>query len=104
MAALVILAAVAIPWGIHATRQHVNGLLILLALIEAATASWWVATAGGNIGAIIRYPLILLFCLPVSLAVWRSGILQQGGFRDYSIYLLWALLNSPTNNTKRMGS
>jgi O-antigen ligase len=94
MAALVILAAVAVPWGICATRQHVNGLLILLALIETATASWWVATAGGNIGAIIRYPLILLFCLPVSLSVWRSGILQQGGFRDYSIYLLWALLSA----------
>jgi hypothetical protein len=30
------------------------------------------------------------FCLPVSLLVWRSGILRQGGFRDYSLYLLWA--------------
>jgi O-antigen ligase len=26
--------------------------------------------------------------------VWRSGILRQGGFRDYSIYLIWAFASS----------
>jgi O-Antigen ligase len=90
MVALVCAAAAVMPWAVYRTTRHVNELLIVLVLIEAATASSVVVGAGGSVGAFIRYPLCLLFVLPVSFSVWRFGILQQGGFRNYSLYLLWA--------------
>lgn len=86
----VLIAAAVVPWGIYTTRRQVADLLIVLVLIETVTASWWVANAGENVGGFIRYPLYLLFCLPVAGSVWRSGILPQGGFRDYLLYLVWA--------------
>jgi O-antigen ligase len=43
---------------------------------------------------LLRYPLYLLFCAPMLPAVWRSGILSRGGFRLYSIYLLWAIASA----------
>lgn len=42
---------------------------------------------------LLRYPLYLLFCVPMLPMVWRSGILSRGGFRLYSLYFVWAFLS-----------
>ena len=91
--ALAIVAAVVLPWAIYYTSRHVGGLLIVLVVIEAFAASYFASNSDNQIGAIVRYPLNLLFVLPFIPAVWKSGILRQGGFRDYSIYLIWALFS-----------
>jgi O-antigen ligase len=90
--AAIVVAAV-LPYAIYYTSSHVNGLLIVLVLIEAVAASSFAGSSDAKIGAITRYPLNLLFVLPVIPALWKSGILRQGGFRDYGIYLLWALFS-----------
>ena len=94
MVALAIVAAVFLPWAIHRTSHHVSWLLIVLAAIEGASASSFIATSDQPLGAFIRYPLGLLFVLPFLPSVWRSGILRKGGFRDYTIYLIWAMVSA----------
>ena len=42
---------------------------------------------------LLRYPMYLLFCVPMLPMVWRSGILSRGGFRLYSLYFAWAFLS-----------
>jgi hypothetical protein len=91
--ALGILAAVILPWSIYCTSRHVSWLLLVLVLIEAVAASAFAAGSDTKIGALVRYPLSFLFILPFLASLWRSGILRQGGFRDYGIYLIWALLS-----------
>jgi len=91
--ALALVAALLLPWAIYRTNRHVSWLLIILAVIEAVTASSLVAGLGDQIGATIRYSLGFLFVLPFLPIVWRSGILRKGGFRHYAIYLIWALLS-----------
>jgi O-antigen ligase len=91
--ALAIVAAVVLPWAIYYTSRHVSGLLIVLVLIEAIAASYFAANSDQKIGAMVRYPLNLLFILPFIPSLWKSGILRQGGFRDYAIYLTWALVS-----------
>ncbi len=91
--AVAIAAAVILPYAIYYTSEHVGGLLIVLVVIEAFAASYFASNSDDQIGALIRYPLNLLFVLPFIPALWRSGILRQGGFRDYAIYLVWALFS-----------
>ena len=91
--ALAILAAVILPWSIYCTSRHVSWLLFVLVLIEAVAASAFAAGSDEKLGALVRYPLSFLFILPFILSLWRSGILRQGGFRDYGIYLIWALFS-----------
>jgi O-antigen ligase len=91
--ALAIAGAVILPYAIRYVSHHVSGLLIVIVLIEAVAASYFAASSDQKIGAIIRYPLGLLFILPFISGLWKSGILRQGGFRDYSIYLIWALFS-----------
>jgi len=93
MIVLTIAAAVVLPWGISITSRQVTGLLIVLMLIEAVTASSLAASSDEKVGAVIRYSLGFLFVLPFVSSVWRSGILRQGGFRGYTIYLIWALMS-----------
>jgi hypothetical protein len=93
LVAVAIAAAVILPFTIYYTSRHVGGLLILMVLIESIAASYSASTSDLQIGAIVRYPLSLLFILPFIPAIWKSGILRKGGFRDYSIYLSWALLS-----------
>jgi hypothetical protein len=69
-------------------------LLFVLVLIEAVTASSFFANSDQSLGAFIQYPLGLLFVLPIFSSVWRSGILRMGGFRDWAIYLIWALISA----------
>ena len=88
-----IVAAAILPYAIYYTNRHVNGLLTVLVLIEAFAASAFASSSDAQLGALVRYPVILLFLVPFIPAVWKSGILRQGGFRDYSIYLIWALLS-----------
>jgi hypothetical protein len=88
-----IVAAVILPWGFQSTRHHVSGLLIVFVLIEAAAASSFAAGSNDNLGGLIRYPVGLLFVLPFVTSVWNSGILRKGGFRDYAIYLIFALVS-----------
>src|ERR1700693_567944 len=90
---LAIVAAVFLLWAISYTSRHVNGLLIVLVLIEAFAASYFAASSDQKLGALVRYPLGLLFILPFVPSLRKSGILRQGGFRDYSIYLIWALVS-----------
>lgn len=90
---LAIVAAVILPWAIYYTSRHVIGLLIVLVLIEAFAASYFAASSDQKLGALVRYPLGLLFILPFVPSLRKSGILRQGGFRDYSIYLIWALVS-----------
>ena len=91
--ALVIVAAVILPWSIYCTSRHVSWLLFVLVLIEAVAASAFAAGSDAKLGAFVRYPLSFLFVLPFVASLWRSGILRQGGFRDYGIYLIWALFS-----------
>ena len=88
-----ILAAVILPWSIYCTSRHASWLLFVLILIEAVAASFFAAGSDTKIGALVRYPLSFLFILPFLASLWRSGILRQGGFRDYGIYLIWAVLS-----------
>src|SRR5580704_8957801 len=90
---LAIVGAVILPWSIYCTSRHVSWLLFVLVLIEAVAASAFAAGSDAKIGAFVRYPLSFLFILPFIASLWRSGILRQGGFRDYGIYLIWALLS-----------
>lgn len=90
---LAIIAAAILPWSISCTSRHVSGLLIVLVLIETVAASSFAASSSDKLGALIRYSLGFLFILPFVASLWRSGILRQGGFRDYSIYLIWALVS-----------
>ena len=92
--ALIAVGAIALPWGIYCTSQKPSRLVIVLILVETATASALVATSGSNLGALIRCPVEFLFCLPFFWSVWRSGILGEGGFRDYKIYFICALLSA----------
>lgn len=91
---LVAAAGIILPWAVYRTSSHPSWLLIVLVLIEAATASSFVADSGEQLGAFIRYPLSLLFVLPILPGLWRSEILRKGGFRDYAIYLVWALASA----------
>ena len=91
--ALGIAAAVILPYSIRYVSHHVNGLLIVIVLIEFIAASYFAADTDLKIGAIVRYPLGFLFILPFISPLWKSGILRQGGFRDTSIYLMWALFS-----------
>ena len=90
---IAIAAAVIVPWAIYCTSRHASWLLIVLVLIEAATASSFAASSDQKVGAFIRYPLGFLFVMPFIASVWRSGILRKRGFRDYAIYLIWALVS-----------
>jgi len=91
--AVAIVAAAILPYSIYYTSRHVGGLLIVIVLIEAVAASYFAGNSDQKIGAIIRYPLNLLFVLPFIPALWKSGILREGGFRDCAIYLTWALFS-----------
>ncbi|HLH75396.1 MAG TPA: O-antigen ligase family protein [Candidatus Binataceae bacterium] len=79
---------------IACTTRHPHWVLLPLVIIEALTASTVVGEQQQALGALIRYPLVALFCLPLLPRVWRSRLLWQGGFRDYSLYLLWAVLSA----------
>lgn len=87
-------AVAALPWVVYHTSRHPSWLLIVLVVIEAVTASSFVAGSDKPIGAFIRYPLGFLFVLPFLRTLWKSGILSKGGFRDYSIYLAWAMISA----------
>jgi len=43
---------------------------------------------------LVRYPMYLLFCVPMLPAVWRSKLLLRGGFQLYALYFAWALLSA----------
>jgi hypothetical protein len=90
---LALAAAVILPWSIYRTSNHVAWLMFVLVLIEAFAASAFASTSDDKLGALVRYPLGLLFVLPFLPSLWKSGILRQGGFRDYGIYLIWALVS-----------
>jgi O-antigen ligase len=91
--ALAIAAAVILPYAIRYVSHHVGGLLIVMVLIEAIAASSFAGNSDVKIGAMVRYPLGLLFILPFIPSLWKSNILREGGFRDTSIYLIWALFS-----------
>ena len=91
---LVAAVAIILPWAVYRTSRHPSWLLIVIALIEAATASSFVSGSDEQIGAFIRYPVEFLFVLPFIPALWKSEILRKGEFRDYSIYLILALASA----------
>jgi O-antigen ligase len=90
---LAIAAAGILPWAIYRTSSHVSWVLLVLVLIEAVAASSFAATSDYQLGALVRYPLGFLFISPFLSSLWKSGILGKGGFRDYAIYLIWALVS-----------
>jgi exopolysaccharide production protein ExoQ len=87
------LAAAALAWSLNCTTRDNAMVIVPLVLIEAVTASTVIGQQQEAVGAFIRYPLVVLFCLPILPSLWRSGILSQGGFRDYTLYLLWGLIS-----------
>jgi O-antigen ligase len=93
MIVLALVAAAIVPWALYCTSRHVSWLLIVFVLIEAVAASTFAATDVPQLGAFVRYSLGFLFVLPFISSVWKSGILRKGGFRDYTIYLIWALVS-----------
>jgi hypothetical protein len=42
---------------------------------------------------VIRYPLLLLFCVPAAIGAMRNALLWRGGFRDYLLYLGWGAVS-----------
>src|SRR5258708_11148068 len=74
--ALGILAAIILPWSIYCTSRHVSWLLLVLVLIEAVAASALAAGSDAKLGAVVPYPLRVLFFLPVLVALWRLAILR----------------------------
>jgi len=89
--AAVAAATIILPWAVYRTSRQPSWLLIVIVLIEAVAATTFVSGSDEQIGAFIRYPLEILFVAPFVPALWKSEVLRQGGFRDYSIYLIWAL-------------
>jgi O-Antigen ligase len=87
-------AVAALPWVVYQASRHPSYLLIVFAVIEAVTASSLISGSDKPIGAFIRYPLGFLFVLPFLRTLWNSGILTKGGFRDYAIYLAWAMISA----------
>ena len=81
-----------LPWAVQFTSRNHIWLLMPLALVEAVSGSKFLGD-DNLASAFIRYPLVLLFCMPVLPALWRSGLLKRGGFFCYTIYFLWALLS-----------
>ncbi|MGC1679705.1 MAG: O-antigen ligase family protein [Candidatus Binataceae bacterium] len=69
------------------TRQHPEWIVLPIFLTFALISASSFTEA---IRAPIHYGLLVLFCLPVVPVAWRSGIIGQGGFRLYCMYLAWA--------------
>lgn len=89
LAALILVPIVV--WAVWLTSRQTVWLLIPLILIEAVTASKFLGE-DNSLSALIRYPMVLIFCAPVLPALWRSGLLKTGGFLAYAIYFIWALI------------
>jgi hypothetical protein len=93
---VILVAAVAtvLPWSLYRTSRNPSFLLLVMVVIEAAAASSFVAGSADQVGALIRYPLGFLFIVPFIPALWKSSLIRQGGFRDYAIYLIWAMIST----------
>jgi O-antigen ligase len=72
-------------------RQQVWCMCALLIVESSAITAF--LPVDENTRFLIRYPLLVLFCLPTMPIFWRSGLLWQGGIRDYAIYLGWGLIS-----------
>jgi O-antigen ligase len=87
-------AGIVLPWAVYRTSRHPSWLLLVMVLIEALTASSFISGSSDEVGAFIRYPLGFLFVAPFLPALWKSDLMRKGGFRDYAIYLVWALIST----------
>ena len=84
--------AALILWAAWAAQREPASLLCAVLLIESF-ASTTVLPITEDQRYAIRYPLLLLFCLPTLARLGRNPLNWQGGFRDYWLYLLWGLLS-----------
>ena len=87
-------AAIVLPWAVYRTSRHPSWLLLVMVLIEAVAASSFISDSDEQIGAFVRYPLGFLFIVPFLPALWKSDLIRKGGFRDYGIYMIWAMISA----------
>jgi hypothetical protein len=80
--------AVLVIWAARRVQADGSHLLCALVMIELLCSAT-VLPVTEEQRFIIRYPLLLLFCVPAALLSLRTSLLWQGGFRDYLIYLGW---------------
>lgn len=73
-------------WRVQADGAHLLCAIVIIELMASAT--FLPVTEEQRF--IIRYPLLLLFCLPAAIRALRNPLLRRGGFRDYLLYLGWA--------------
>jgi len=72
-------------WKVQADSAHLLCALVMLELLCSAT----VLPVSEEQRFIVRYPLLLLFCLPAAIKSLRTSLLWRGGFLDYLLYLGW---------------
>jgi O-antigen ligase len=90
---LVLVGGVALIASARAVYQRPE-LLILALLFVEVLPSITLLPIGEDQRPILRYPLYLLFALPLAPVIYRSHLLGRGGFRLYSIYFAWAALTA----------
>jgi hypothetical protein len=89
---MALLAAALILALARLSYQHSQWRIFALLLIVETLPSANFLPMGAE-RPLLRYPLYLLFCVPMLPMVWRCGILSRGGFRLYSLYFAWAFLS-----------
>ncbi len=87
-ASAVALGAVVLLWAAWHVQRDGAQLLCAAVLIELLSSTTLVLNE--DQGYLIRYPLLLVFCVPVAIRSLREPLLRRGGFRDYLFYLGWA--------------
>ncbi|HKD69417.1 MAG TPA: O-antigen ligase family protein [Candidatus Binataceae bacterium] len=86
-------AGVLVLFASLAYRRSEWRVFALLLVVEALPSANFLPLTEAE-RPLLRYPLYLLFCVPMLPRVWRSGILSRGGFRLYSLYFAWAFLSA----------
>ena len=84
--------AVFVIWAarrVQGDGAHLLCALVVLELLCSAT----VLPVTEEQRFIIRYPLLLLFCVPAAMLSLRTSMLWRGGFRDYLLYLGWGAVS-----------
>jgi O-antigen ligase len=83
---------VLIVWAAWRVQSDTAMLLCALVTIELYCSAS-VLPVSEEQRFMIRYPLLLLFCLPAAIRSIRNPLLRRAGFRDYLLYLGWGAVS-----------
>jgi O-antigen ligase len=70
-------------WRVQGDNAHLLCAIVMIELFCSAT----VLPISDEQRFIVRYPILLLFCLPATVRSLRNPMLRRGGFRDFLLYL-----------------